>query len=115
MQKDINQFISKGVKEKVDNLALQGIIKLIEENKLGVEELYHINLGVCEFCNKQFIGLEFEGEKLFNRDLCVNCDKPIRERLVVYTYMEDTEVEQIICLESEAEEVTKKYLAGKTE
>lgn len=109
MQKDINQFISKGVKEKVDNFALQGIIKLIEENKLGIDDLYHINLGVCEFCNKQFIGLEFNGEKLFNRELCVNCEKPIRERLVVYTYIdvEAAEVKQIICLESEAEELTK--------
>lgn len=108
MKQDINQYISKGVEKKVDNLALQAIIKLIEENKLGVEELYHINLGVCEFCNKQFIGLEYDGEKLFNKEVCVNCDTPIRERLVVYTYMKDEEVEQIICLESEAEEVTEK-------
>ena len=112
MKQDIIQYISKGVEKKVDNIALQAIIKVIEENKPVVDDVLYIRLGVCTFCNKQFIGVEIEGKPKFNGETCINCDKPIDEKLVVYTYAEDTEVKQIICLESEAEELTNKYQAN---
>lgn len=115
MKQDINQWISKGVEKMVDNIALQAVLKVIEENKPGVEDMLYIRLGVCTFCNKQFIGIEIDGKQKFNGETCINCENPIDEKLIVYTYAEDTEVKQIICLESEAEEVTKKYQASKNQ
>lgn len=101
MKKEIEQFITKGIRSKIDNYALQKIIWIIEEAKLKTDDLVIIQLSKCPHCSKQRVLIlgEEDGE-------CFFCEKPIDEEIIVYQ-VEDKK--QIICLESEAEELINKH------
>jgi len=112
--KEINQLASKGVREQIDGLVLQSILKMIEESKLKDEEMITFKLGKCPFCPKQHILVEKEENTENEEDtgVCVICSNPVDNIVVVYQFKKDGEDTQIICLDSEAEELVKKLEAG---
>lgn len=99
MKKEIEQHITKGIREQVDNYVLQKILFMVEEAKLKTDELIKLNLGKCPHCSKQRISLENDeaGE-------CFFCEKPVDQVIIVYQVEEN---KQLICLESEAEALIK--------
>lgn len=99
MKNQKEQHITKGIRSEIDNYALQKILFMIEDAKLKVDELVKINLGKCPHCSKQRIALEADeaGE-------CFFCEKPVDQVVIVYQVEEN---KQLICLESEAEELIK--------
>lgn len=111
---EINQIASKGVTGLIDNLILQSILKLIEEAKLKDEDMLLIQLDKCPFCTKQHILVKSEEIEIAGKDnedvgVCVICSKPVDAKVLVYQFkLNDTET-QIICLESEAEEMLKEH------
>lgn len=104
------QLASKGITDQVDNMILQTILKMIEEAKLKDEEMLMIQLNICPFCGKQHILVKDveDNEEECGAGICVICEKPVDANVIVYQFKKDGKDSQIICLESEAEEIVKK-------
>lgn len=115
----INQHVSNGVTEKVDNMALQAIIGMVADRKLKNEQVLSFTLGACPHCSKQFISMRnYEAPEEDVDDLqCVFCDKPVDVKILVYQFdagntgKEISGTIQVICLEEEADDLTAKYQA----
>lgn len=116
----VNQHVSKGVTGTVDNMALQAIIKLVEESKLKNEQMLSFTLGSCPHCQKQYISMcnvETTPEGEVEEMQCVFCEKPVDAKVIVYQFdgngsgTEISGIIQVICLEEEAEDLVKKYEA----
>ena len=102
MKNQAEQHITKGIKETIDNYALQKILFMIDGAKVKKDELIKIKLGKCPHCSKQRISLENDeaGE-------CFFCEKPVDQVVIVYQLEEN---KQLICLESEAEELVEQQV-----
>lgn len=100
MRNQNEQHITKGIREQVDNYALQKILFMIEDSKIKTDDLVVIQLGKCPHCSKQRISMlgDENGE-------CFFCEKPVDQEVIVYQVEEN---KQIICLKSEAEELINK-------
>ena len=107
---EINQIASKGVTEQVDNLILQAILRMIEEAKLKDEEMIAFQLNKCPFCQKQNIIVKDVETDEMNAEagVCLICEKPTDNTVLVYQYNTGAETTQLICLESEAEDLVSK-------
>ena len=102
----IEQRASKGVTENVDNIVLQMILKMTKEAKLKNDELVVFQLNACPHCEKQSIFLEdVDDDSDMENGICIFAEKQVDTRVVVYQYEPN---KQIICLESEAEELMQK-------
>ena len=99
----IEQRASKGVTQKIDNIVLQTLLKMTKEAKLKNDELVVFQLNACPHCEKQRILLEgVDDDSDMENGICIFSEKQVDERVVVYQYETN---KQIICLESEAEEL----------
>lgn len=96
---NIEQLASKGVVEKVDNLVLQKLLKMIKSANVKTDEIIVFQLNACPHCQKQRIFLEDASKDNDNSELCVFCEKQVDTKVIVYQYEPKA---QIICLESEA-------------
>lgn len=96
----MEQFITNGIRNGVDNLVLQNLLKSIDEAKLHKDDLVKFILNKCPFSNKQRFVLEGNDEDA----ICMFCEKPTDENVLVYQVEQN---KQIICLESEAENLIK--------
>ena len=97
---EVEQRVSKGVTEKVDNFVLQMILTMVKDAKIKADELIVFQLNKCPHCQKQRIFLEDAEDRDCDNQICIFCEKPADERVVVYQYEPG---EQIICLEAEAQ------------
>lgn len=101
----IEQRASNGVLEKVDNYVLQVIIQMIKDTDIKTDEIKTFKLGACTHCSKQRVFVEDSVKEDYVGERCVFCEKPVDETILVYQY----EIgKQLICLESEAEELVNK-------
>ena len=98
----IEQSISKGIREKIDNFALQQLISITKEAKLKKDDLVVFRFGVCPFNNKQYIAYDNKDKE--TEEKCFFCEKPVNEEVVAYM-MDERQL--IYCLLSEAEELVK--------
>lgn len=108
IQNETSEMISKGFKENVDNMVLQGILKMLKAVKLKDEQLISIKLDCCPFNGKQRIYIENSEDAEYDIEKCVFCEKPVDNRVIVYKFNNNEESTTIICLEDEAEELIKK-------
>ena len=96
----IEQRASNGILERIDNYVLQVILQMIPNMK--TDELKTFKLGACPFNDKQRIMIENSEDEESDCERCVFCEKPVNETVLVFQYEDG---KQLICLESEAEEL----------
>lgn len=101
----VEQSISPGIREKIDNYVLQMLLKMVKDAGLRFDDMFSFKLNKCPHCQKQRIYLEAAEDEEYDNEMCVFCEKPVDERVVVF---ESERNKQFICLESEAEELLKK-------
>jgi Zn ribbon nucleic-acid-binding protein len=104
-KKECTISITKGLKNAVDNYALQMIVQMLEKVSLG-DDIVNISLNKCPYCSKQRISLSYNDEKELAADVeserCVFCDNSIDEKLLTFMLSDN---EQVICLTSEMEKM----------
>lgn len=104
----IEQRVTPAVLETIDNLALQTVLGMVTKIKSN-EILLAVKLNKCSFCDKQRVYIEdMDGDEIAEDiEQCFFCEKPVDADLAVYKYVLDGVENQLICLQSEAEDLIK--------
>ena len=100
---NIEQSVTNGILERVDNYVLQVILQMMPDIK--TDEIVTFKLGACPHCNKQRIFIEGSEKEDYVGERCVFCDNAIDETVLVYQHDIG---KQLIFLKSEAEELMNK-------
>lgn len=101
-KKDVVQYVSFGLLNKIDNFALQRMMQLVGNSRMKEEDFYEIELRACPHEEKQRIKVSNVHEDGFIDEECVWCEAPIDEQVYSYKYLDtDGSVVQLFCLESE--------------